>query len=68
MTNVIISGIIELLAVVGLVLTIVFRKRLETSLFLYLLAFEVIVIIANAWLFICYGAVVELGRDWPDMG
>lgn len=68
MTEFVISGLIELLAVTGLVVTIAFRKRLETSLFLYLLAFEIIVIIANAWLFICYGAVVELGRDWPDMG
>lgn len=68
MTKFVIFGIIELLAVAGLVVTIAFRKKLETSLFLYLLAFEIIVIIANAWLFICYGAVVEMSREWPDMG
>lgn len=62
MTEFIISGMVALLAIVALGFTIRQRKKLKLSAFLYLAAFEVVVILAAAWVLVIYGAIMEMGN------
>ena len=62
MTEFIISGMVVLLAIVALGFTIRQRKKLKLSAFLYLAAFEVVVILAAAWVLVIYGAIMEMGN------
>ena len=58
----IISGAVVLLAIIALCLTVKIRKKLELSVFLFLIAFEIIVILAAGWVFMIYGAIIEMGN------
>lgn len=62
MAGFMISLVVEVIAVTALALTIRFRKRIEFSAYLFLIAFEVILMIAAGWVFICYGAVIEMSN------
>ena len=62
MTKFIISGVVLLLAIVALGLTIKIRKKMEFPIFLFLIAFESLVILATGWMFVIYGAIVEMGN------
>ena len=61
MMEFIISGAVVLMAIAALVLTIKIRKKAKFSVFLFLIAFEIIVILAAGWVGIIYGAMMEMG-------
>ena len=63
MTESIVSIVIMLAAIAALIVTIRKRKRIELSVFLFLVAFEIIVILASGWAFIIYGAIIEMGNS-----
>lgn len=62
MTGFIISAAVELVAIATLIFTIRNRKKLELPIFLALIAFEVIVILAAGWTFLIYGTIIEMGN------
>ena len=62
MTGVIVSLVVEIIAIVALILTFRFRKKMESSVFLFLIAFEFIVMLAAGWAFLIYGAIIEMGN------
>lgn len=62
MTGFIISIAAELAAIVALLVTIRSRKKMELSVFLALIAFEVIVIFAAGWILLIHGAMIEMGN------
>jgi len=62
MTKFIISGVVILLAIVALGLTIKIRKKMAYPIFLFLIAFESLVILAAGWMFVIYGAIFEMGN------
>ena len=57
-----ISGAVGLLAIAALVLTIKIRKKVEFSVFLFLIAFEIIVILAAGWVFVIHGTIIEMSN------
>lgn len=63
MTEFIVSIVIMLAAIAALIVTIRKRKRIELSVFLFLVAFEIIVILASGWVFMIYGAIIEMGNS-----
>lgn len=62
MMDFIVSGVVGLLTIIALGVTIKIRKKLEISVFLFLVAFEVIVILAVGWVFVVHGAIIEMGN------
>ena len=62
MTGVIVSFVVLIMAIVALILTFHFRKKIESSVFLFLIAFEFIVMLAAGWAFLIYGAIIEMGN------
>lgn len=62
MTGVIVSFVVLIMAIVALILTFRFRKKRESSVFLFLIAFEFIVMLAAGWAFLIYGAIIEMGN------
>ena len=62
MTGFIISAAVELVAIATLIFPIRNRKKLELPIFLALIAFEVIVILAAGWTFLIYGTIIEMGN------
>ena len=62
MTGFIISPAVELVAIATLIFTIRNQKKLELPIFLALIAFEVIVILAAGWTFLIYGTIIEMGN------
>ena len=62
MIKFIISCAVALLALAALVLTIKIRKKVEFPVFLFLITFEIIVILAAGWVGIIYGAMMEMGN------
>ena len=62
MTRVIVSLVVEIIAIVALILTFRSRKKMEFSVFLFLIAFEIIVMLAAGWAFLIYGAIIEMGN------
>lgn len=62
MTGVVVSLVVEIIAIVALILTFRFRKKMEFSVFLFLIAFEIIVMLAAGWAFLIYGAIIEMGN------
>ena len=62
MMDFIVSGVVGLLTIIALGVTIKIRKKLEISGFLFLVAFEVIVILAVGWVFVVHGAIIEMGN------
>lgn len=62
MTGFIISAAVELVAIATLIFTIRNQKKLELPIFLALIAFEVIVILAAGWTFLIYGTIIEMGN------
>ena len=62
MTGFIISAAVELVAIAALIFTIRNRKKMDLSIFLSLIAFEVIVILAAGWTFLIYGTMIEMGN------
>ena len=57
-----ISGAVGLLAIAALVLTKKIRKKVEFSVFLFLIAFEIIVILAAGWVFVIHGTIIEMSN------
>lgn len=62
MTGVIVSLVVEIIAIVALILTFRFRKKMEFSVFLFLIAFEIIVILAAGWVFVIHGTIIEMSN------
>lgn len=62
MTGFIVSTAVILVATAALIVTIRKRKKMELSTFLFLIAFEIIVILASGWAFLIYGAIIEMGN------
>ena len=62
MTGFIISAEVALAAIAALIFTIKNRKKMELSLFMFLIAFEIIVILAAGWTFLIYGTMIEMGN------
>ena len=62
MTGFTISAAVELVAIATLIFTIRNRKKLGLPIFLALIAFEVIVILAAGWTFLIYGTIIEMGN------
>jgi len=62
MAEFMISGAVGLLAIAALVLTIKIRKKVEFSVFLFLIAFEIIVILAAGWVFVIHGTIIEMSN------
>lgn len=62
MMELIISGAVTLMAIIALCLTVKIRKKVDLSVFLFLIAFEIIVIFAAGWVGIIYGAMMEMGN------
>ena len=62
MAEFMISGAVGLLAIATLVLTIKIRKKVEFSVFLFLIAFEIIVILAAGWVFVIHGTIIEMSN------
>lgn len=62
MMEFIISGVVVLLAIIAVCLTVKIRKKLELSVVLFLVAFEVIVILAAGWAFVIHGTIIEMGN------
>lgn len=62
MTGFIISAALALATITALIFTIRNRKKMEHSLFLFLITFEIIVILAAGWAFMIYGAIIEMGN------
>lgn len=62
MTGFLISLIVEVTAIAALVLTLRLRKKMALSACLFLIAFEVIGMLAAGWALVCYGAVIEMRR------
>ena len=62
MTGFILSAAVELAAIAALIFTIKYRKKVELPIFLALIAFEVIVILAAGWTFLIYGTMIEMGN------
>lgn len=61
MTRFIFSALVMFMAIGALFFTIMKRKKIEFSIFLFLLAFEIIIILVAGWAFIIYGAILEIG-------
>ena len=57
-----ISSAVGLLAIAALVLTIKIRKKVEFSVFLFLIAFEIIVILAAGWVFVIHGTIIKMSN------
>ena len=62
MTGFIISAAVELAAIAALIFTIKYRNKMELTIFLALIAFEVIVSLAAGWMFLIYGTIIEMGN------
>ncbi len=62
MTGFIVSIVVILVAVTALIVTIRKRKRMELPIFLFSIAFELLVILAAGWAFLIYGAIIEMGN------
>ena len=62
MTGFILSAVVELAVIAALIFTIKYRKKVELPIFLALIAFEVIVILAAGWTFLIYGTIIEMGN------
>lgn len=62
MTGFIISIVVMAMAVAVLVVTIIFKKKMELAHFLFLIAFEIIGILVAGWAFMIYGAIIEMGN------
>ena len=62
MTGFTISAAVELVAIATLIFTIRNQKKLKLPIFLALIAFEVIVILAAGWTFLIYGTIIEMGN------
>lgn len=62
MTGFIISATVEVVVITALILTIKKRKKIELSIFLFLIAFEVFVMLVSGWAFIIYGTIIEMGN------
>lgn len=62
MAEFMISGAVGLLAIAALVLTKKIRKKVEFSVFLFLIAFEIIVILAAGWVFVIHGTIIEMSN------
>ena len=62
MAELVISGAVVLMAIAALVLTIKIRKKVEFSVFLFLIAFEIIVILAAGWVFVIHGTIIEMSN------
>ena len=60
MTRFIFSALVMFMAIGALLFTIMKRKKIEFSIFLFLLAFEIIIILVAGWAFIIYGAILEM--------
>ena len=61
MTGFILSAAVELAVIAALILTIRKRKRMELPIFLFSIAFELLVILAAGWAFLIYGTMIEMG-------
>lgn len=62
MAKFMISIAIELAAITALIFTIKYRKKMEFPIFLALITFEVMLILAAGWMFCIYGAIIEMGN------
>ncbi len=62
MTGFIVSIVVILVAITALIVTIRKRKRMELPIFLFSIAFELLVILAAGWAFLIYGAIIEMGN------
>ena len=62
MAEFMISGAVGLLAIAALVLTKKIRKKVELPVFLFLIAFEIIVILAAGWVFVIHGTIIEMSN------
>lgn len=62
MTGFIVSIVVILVAITALLVTIRKRKRMELPIFLFSIAFELLVILAAGWAFMIYGAIIEMGN------
>ena len=55
-----ISGAVGLLSIAALVLTVKIRKKVELPVFLFLIAFEIMVLLAAGWVLVIHGAIMEM--------
>lgn len=62
MAEFIFSLAMMLVAAAALILTARSRKKLGITVFLPLIALEIMVILAAGWMFLVYGAVIEMNR------
>lgn len=62
MTGFIVSIVVILVAITALIVTIRKRKRIELPIFLFSIAFELLVILAAGWAFLIHGAIIEMGN------
>ena len=62
MMDFIVSAAVVLMAIIALCLTVKIRQKLDLSVFLFLIAFEIIVILAAGWVFVIHGAIIEMGN------
>ncbi len=62
MTGFIVSIVVILVAITALIVAIRKRKRIELPVFLFSIAFELLVILAAGWAFLIYGAIIEMGN------
>ena len=60
MTGIIVSFVVLIMAIVALILTFRFQKKMEFSVFLFLIAFEIIVMLAAGWVLVIHGAIMEM--------
>ena len=60
MTKFIASIAVILTVIAALIFTIKKRKRMEHSVFLFLLTFEILALLAAGWVFVIYGAIIEM--------
>ena len=61
MTGFILSAAVELAVIAALIFTIKYRKKMELPIFLFSIAFELLVILAAGWAFLIYGTMIEMG-------
>ena len=56
------AAAVLLTAIAALILTLRQRKKMELPVFLYLVAFEIIMILAATWILVIHGAIIEMGN------
>lgn len=61
MAGCIFPGVIIFFAVIALGITIKLRRKVELPVFLFLMAFEILALLAAGWIFVIHGVMIEMG-------